>query len=201
FRDIPMQKLVSLATVVSLALGWSSDSPAQSASIAKSDRRAEKTTGLACPPSPGGQSFSQSPKIEIGFQSARGSSSVDYCELWYTTDRAKSWTRWEESGTSPEGKVTFEAPSDGLYGFYLILHNDAGGSAPPPEAGMAPHDWVCVDREVPAVQLLEVRPDRQFAQNREVNIRWTASDDNLPDRPCALYYRSPQTTSFQLIAD
>jgi len=102
---------------------------------------------------------------------------------------------------APLSPIIFDAQSDGLYGFYVVLYNAAGGSAPPPESGMAPQKWVRVDRSAPIVQVLTFRADDHFDVNREIHIRWTAQDDNLPDRPIKLHYRCEQTKTFRLIAD
>jgi tetratricopeptide (TPR) repeat protein len=120
--------------------------------------------------------------------------------LWFTKDRGKTWQFWGESAEAG-GAIGFNADEDVLYGFYIVLSNDAGPSAPPPSPGTAPQQWVRVDRAAPVVQALSVRPDGRFSVNREIHLRWTATDDNLPDRPVALHYRTETTKAFVPIAD
>jgi tetratricopeptide (TPR) repeat protein len=97
--------------------------------------------------------------------------------------------------------LPFTAESDGLYGFFIVLCNAAGATSPPPTSGTAPQQWIRVDREAPIVQILAVRPDEHFGLNRELTIRWTAEDADLPDRPVSLHYRSEKTRSYRLIAE
>jgi len=145
--------------------------------------------------------YLKSGRIVLNYRAARGSAAVTHAEAWITDDRAVSWRRVSTLAGAPAGKVTFDAPADGLYGVYLILYNNAGPSSPPPEPGTAPQQWVQVDRTAPFVQLLELKPDAHFNQNREINIRWKSQDDSLNDRPVSLFYRAESGTTFQTIAD
>ncbi|MBN2562264.1 MAG: hypothetical protein JXQ75_15170 [Phycisphaerae bacterium] len=141
-----------------------------------------------------------SSRILIWFETTPDSTPVTGVELWYTTDRGKAWHRLPGQ-TPPESPIAFDACADGLYGFYLVLLNAAGRSAPPPEPGTAPQQCVRVDRSAPMVQILAFQPDDHFDLNREFHVRWTVQDDNLPDRPVKLHYRSEQTKTFQIAAD
>lgn len=141
-----------------------------------------------------------SPRVLLSYEMDPDSAPVTKVELWYTMDRGKSW-RCAPGLTERTDQIIFDADQDALYGFFIVLHNEAGASSPPPSAGAAPQQWVRVDRTAPAVQALGIRPDPRFDSNREVHLRWSSSDDNLPDRPVALHYRTEQTKTFQLIAD
>lgn len=140
-------------------------------------------------------------RIVLNYRAAKGSSEVTHAEAWITSDRAITWKKISAPFGAPKGKITVEAPGDGLLGVYLILYNNAGPSSPPPEPGTAPQQWVQVDRVSPFVQLLELRPDPFFDQNREVNIRWKSEDDSLIDRPVSLFFKPAEGTSFQTIAE
>jgi len=145
--------------------------------------------------------YLSSPHVVVSFQAAPGSSPVTGVTVWYTDDQTRTWKSLP-GALSPEARrVVFDAPGDGLYGFFVVLHNAYGPSELPPEAGTAPHQWVHVDRTAPIVQIVELRPDPHFYDNREVNIRWHAKDENLPDRPVKLHFRSGQTKSYRLIAE
>lgn len=140
-------------------------------------------------------------RIVLNYRAAKGSSEVTHAEAWITSDRALTWKKISAPFGAPKGKITVEAPGDGLLGVYLILYNSAGPSSPPPEPGTAPQQWVQVDRISPFVQLLELRPDSFFNQNREVNLRWKSEDDTLNDRPVSLFFKPEDGTSFQTIAE
>lgn len=140
-------------------------------------------------------------RVLVGYHTAPNSPAAAGAELWYTTDRGKTWQR-HGVGRNAENPLTFDAPSDGLYGFYLVLYGDGGRSeSPQPQPGSAPQQWVYVDRAAPLVQVLAVVPDERFDLNREINIRWAVQDENLPNRPVSLSYRDGQVKSFQTIAD
>jgi tetratricopeptide (TPR) repeat protein len=144
--------------------------------------------------------FVASSRVMIGYQTAPNSPKVTAAELWYTRDRGKSWQR-SSGGESAQSPIAFDAPDDGLYGLYIVLHNANGASAQAPKAGTAPQQWVMVDRTAPIVQVLQLSPDARFDLNREIHVRWTARDDNLTNRPVSLHYRCEDGKSFELIAE
>ena len=136
----------------------------------------------------------------LWYDVANDADTVSHVELWYTADRGKTWQNWTRDA-DPVGPLSFDAASDELYGFYIILHNDAGASAQPPAPGTAPQQWVRVDRTMPVIQALAVRPDPKFLINRLIHLRWNATDDDLPDRPVVIHYRTADTKVFKLVAD
>ncbi len=138
-------------------------------------------------------------RLNISFETA-DPGRLTKVELWYTQDQAVTWHR--QTGVQPEaGGIAFAPPADGLYGFYIVLHNAGGASAPDPKPGTQPQHWVRIDRAAPMVQLLQLSPDDNFHLNRAILLRWAAQDDNLPDRPVAIHYRTAQTKRFQLVAE
>ena len=141
-----------------------------------------------------------SSRVLVAYNLARGSGTVIQVDLWYTRDKGHRWELAPVS-ESPASPIAFDAGQDGLYGFYLVLHNEAGASSMPPGPGSAPQQWVLVDRSAPTVQVLTLRPDASFSENREILIRWVGRDDNLLNRPVSLHYRTAETKSYQLIAD
>ena len=62
---------------------------------------------------------------------AHDSGPVDRVEVWVTRDGRREWQRAQTTPAGPDA-VRFHAPEDGSYGFYLVLHNEAGASAAPP---------------------------------------------------------------------
>lgn len=154
-----------------------------------------------------------SSRVLLWARVAEASTPCTKVDLWYSADRARTWRLWKQGNRvadvakpkphsdAPLNPITFDAEQDGLYGFYLVMWNVAGASAPPPQPGTAPQKWVRVDRSTPIVQLLTYRADDHFEINREIHIRWTVQDDNLPNRPVKLHCRSEQTRTYQLLAD
>jgi len=151
-------------------------------------------------PTPRQIQYLRTGRVVLNYKPARGSASVTRAEMWVTADRSRTWQKAEPKGSTVTGKAIFDAPRDGLYGLYLILFNTAGPSSPPPEPGTAPQQWVQVDRIAPFVQILEIRPDGHFAQNREINIRWKSQDDAPTDRPVTLSYRGGEAKQYVEIA-
>lgn len=152
-------------------------------------------------PRPEAVSCINSQQVTIRYRIAPGSTPPTDVELWYTQDGAVTWSLWTGPKDSKPGTVSFEAWKEGLYGFYVILKNRYGGSAPPPKPGTAPHQWVRVDQTAPRVQMLEACPSERFAENREVLIRWETIDESVADRGVSLYYRLDEGRTFQKIAE
>jgi len=141
-----------------------------------------------------------SSRVLVGYRAKSNAPRPSKAELWYTRDRGRTWQKSSLASNGPS-PLQFDAPEDGLYGLYIILHGDGGASAEPPKPGFAPQRWVRVDTTSPVVQLLRLAPDERFDLNRRVYIRWSVQDDNLPDRPTALHYRTEEGKVFELIAD
>jgi len=155
-----------------------------------------------------------SDRLAIACRAASGIGGLTRVDVWQTPDLGENWTRattWRSAGANrparvdslddAPGEIGIQVMDDGLWGFYVVLHNAAGASAPDPASGTKPHRWVRVDRAAPRVKLLGVRPDDRFAATREVQFRWSAEDANLIDRPVALHYRTEKTRSYRLIAE
>ncbi|MEK6642487.1 MAG: tetratricopeptide repeat protein [Planctomycetota bacterium] len=140
-----------------------------------------------------------STRIVFSYRLADDSGDASRAELWYKKELGKLWMAAKVIDS--DGSLIFDADGDGLFGFFIILHNTAGASSPPPAADTSPQHWIRVDRSLPSVQALSIRPDPRFAVNRDLHLRWSATDDNLSDRPVSLHYRTEQTKSFKPIAD
>ncbi len=135
--------------------------------------------------------------VLVAFQTLSGRDPVTQADLWCTQDRGATW-RKALAMKQPESPFDYTVPADGLYGFYLVLHN-AKAASPAPLPGTAAHTWVRVDRTPPLAQILALTPDTRFDLNREILIRWSAHDDNCGDRPVALHYRCEQTKRYEPI--
>ena len=137
--------------------------------------------------------------FDIEYRANAESLPLDSVRLWYTLDKGASWQLYglDEDRQSP---ISFNAPEEGLYGFYIALSNPAGASGPPPQAGTEPQHWAYVDHTLPIVQVHPPRVDPRASDGAVVSLRWTAIDNHLTSRPIRLDYRVPPDEDWQNIA-
>ena len=140
-----------------------------------------------------------SSRVHLNYRVKPGVEPITAVQLFVSTDSGVTWTP-AATHRGTDGPIVFDAPSDGLYAFYLRFET-TNATAPAPTAGTSPHRWVRVDRSAPVVQLLSIKADKRFDLNREVRLRWRSEDSDLPDRPVSIRYRSEQTKSYQLITE
>ncbi len=138
--------------------------------------------------------------VRISYAVADNSAPPTRAEVWYTLDHGRTWHKVPHA-VLRKNDINFEVPKDGLYGFFVILENEGGASSPPPQPGTGPQQWLNVDQTAPLVQILQVRPDPQFALNRELTIRWNINDANLGDRPVTIHYRTQQTKAYRRLVE
>ena len=108
--------------------------------------------------------------------------------LWYTTDLGQTWQLYgyDEDLRSP---ARFEAPGEGLYGFYAVVRNRVGESSGDPSSGTRPLHQILVDLTSPLLQAHSATLGR-IEDRQMVLIRWTAYDAHFGPRPITLEYRS-----------
>lgn len=121
-------------------------------------------------------------------------------DLWYTRDRGQTWLAYElaDQRNSP---LRFVAPAEGLYGFVITARENGRISSQPPSPGQAPQRWVFIDYTPPLLQWDGVEPADDFHKSRQVRLRWTAYDDNLPSRPVSLAYQNSVEQIWHVIAE
>jgi len=121
-------------------------------------------------------------------------------QLWYTLDGGANWQEFgfDEDRQSP---ITFHAPQEGLYGFFLVLANTTGPSSTKPTSTTQPHLGAFVDYTPPVVQLHTLRSTTMLGQ-RVLQARWTAIDPHFDVRPVELaYQRPPDETWYPVTPD
>jgi len=120
---------------------------------------------------------------------------LECVQLWFTQDDGATWQvyGYDEDRHSP---VTFQAPGEGSFGFFLIFTNSTGSSSGPPTPSMKPQRQVFVDFTPPVVQLHPVRQTTQLGQ-RTLQIRWTAVDSQLTARPVEIAFQRPPETAWR----
>ncbi|MGB2985793.1 MAG: tetratricopeptide repeat protein [Phycisphaerae bacterium] len=119
---------------------------------------------------------------------------LDSVQLWYTLDHGATWQEYglDEDRQSP---ITFHAPREGLYGFFLVASNATGPSSVTPTGATQPHQWAFVDNTPPIVQLHPLRQTIMLGQ-RVLQIRWTAIDAHFGPRPVEITYQQPPDESW-----
>ncbi len=138
--------------------------------------------------------------LDVSYSVHSASLPLQQVDLWVTADGGDRWKpyRSESSGQSP---LRFRAEHDGVYGFFLVLHNKVGASSGPPQPGQQPHQWVLVDSAAPLVQIKQVRVIQREPFERPVLVvSWTAFDAHLGDRPVSLYYEMASRPGWRLMS-
>ncbi|MEE9297317.1 MAG: tetratricopeptide repeat protein [Phycisphaerae bacterium] len=137
--------------------------------------------------------------FEVDYELDPGSAAVESVHLWYTTDGGRSWRNYgvDVDGISP---FSFNAGEQGLYGFYIVAFNAAGGSGPTPGPTTEPHYWAYVDFTPPVVQLHRIGQDRPPTVPQTLHIRWSALDNSLASRPIELSYQTVPDGPWRAIA-
>lgn len=130
----------------------------------------------------------QTRQVEIDYEINREALPIQSVEIWMTPDQGVSWKMigLDEDLQSP---ATFEAPTEGLLGLLLIIKNATGPSSLPPSGSTPPQRWILVDATPPVVQLHPLQQSVASGE-RVVQIRWTAIDAYLTDRPVELQYQT-----------
>ena len=141
----------------------------------------------------------RSQTIEIHYRTGDTGANAEI-ELWYTRDRGATWKKY---GIDPNGQspFLFDAPAEGLYGITLIVRDGNRASVPTPKPFDQPQRWIFIDYTPPLAQWLGVEPGDEFALRRTVQLRWTAHDDNMENRPISLAWQSSIDQKWETIAN
>jgi len=127
--------------------------------------------------------------MEVGYSVHASAQPLRGVELYFTANEGETWQRYgmDEDLQSP---FPFEVDQEGLFGLFFVLSNEVGFSSAPPEADQTPHKWVLVDSSKPLTQIKGVHVIQgKGSQPDRLVVSWAAFDNNLSDRPVALYYQ------------
>lgn len=136
--------------------------------------------------------YVDSHEIEISLDETM--KSAEQVALFVSTDRCRSWmpARHERSSA---GALRYAAAADGRLDFFLVVHDLAGASSPPPVAGQAGHATVIVDTLEPTLQVHRMRvigsrPADETSQPG-IRVEWTITliDEHLSASPLRVFYR------------
>jgi hypothetical protein len=101
--------------------------------------------------------------------------------VYWTTTAGLDWRRSGYFGLSQTHYV-YEAENDGVYGFRFVGPGIPEAKSYPPGPVVVFH----VDTSPPDV-VLYVEPNQvQYQVNEQVTVRWTATDQNLADKPSSI---------------
>ena len=116
-----------------------------------------------------------------------GPSGISRVEVFVTEDNGE---RWWTYGDDADRRSPFElqVPREGVFGFDIRATSGAGFAAEPPQTGQRPPIVVVVDTTPPDANFLQIVPVANDRGMRQVIIPWEATDQNLTERPIALYY-------------
>jgi hypothetical protein len=158
--------------------------------------RAEEPARL---PAPARMRVVSNLKFQIGYKLQDvGPSGVASVELYITQDHGTTWYRYgsDDDNQSP---IQVEVPREGTYGFALGVRSGAGLASDPPQNGDPPSIVVAVDLTAPRLDVLPLEQGRGKNSNKLL-ISWKCTDDNLAEKPIALYYSPTGQAPWQPIS-
>jgi hypothetical protein len=173
-------------------------------SLPPTTRKAD-TTPFAVPPTPAASTevpvvsqarqlppvqFVNSTELTLEYQLDRvGPSGVGKVVLYMTEDDGQTWHDFADdplaASTVRGGRYQrrIELPSEGLFGFRLVVLSKVGLGEPPPKPGDPPEMRVEVDLTAPKAKLY-CQPDPQH--ENALLLHWEATDKNLTAAPVSL---------------
>jgi len=190
-----------------------SETPTNTANKTSDETDETSTSEPSSEPSPSPDSDYRWPKIPPGeplrmTQSRRfhldydieslGPDVVSEVQLWGTQDGGLTWEKWniDHDKQSP---FDVQVNEEGLYGFRVVIiaNNGLAGEVPSPGA---PADlWVGYDATRPTAQITDVIYG-SGPHLGQLDIRWTAADRRLGERPVALAFAASPEGPWTTIA-
>ncbi len=138
-------------------------------------------------PSPADVQLTNSKKVELEYDvQATGTAGVSRVELWMTSDEGLTWRDYA-TDSDLKSPISVELPGEGNYGFRLLIHDQHGRSAAPPQAGDRADLWIGLDNTPPQIRLTSAET-QETEQGTELQLTWAASDANLGDGPISVLY-------------
>ncbi len=126
-----------------------------------------------------------------------GRSGVRAAHLFVQKDRSPwEFVKKQPENLMPGGKephlitLSYNAPNEGIYGFYIIPESGAGKKADDPKKDEPPMMLVVVDTTKPQVEITSVQVKPGGVKGPIVEITWRATDSNLMPRPVNLEWSS-----------
>lgn len=117
-------------------------------------------------------------------------------ELWVTEDGGNKWLLTKED-SDLEPPVSFTAPKDGLYGFFILLEAE-NEKRLAPQKGTKPQFLYILDQKKPEI-ILDQQKTLTFKAGGEVPLKWTLSDAHLGDNPITIAISSDNNKTWTTI--
>lgn len=141
------------------------------------------TIGLAAEPT----HFVPSHTVLLTYQSDNAVP-ITQAELWLSRDAGRSW-QLARTVQKPDGDVRYQTEDDGRHDFYLVLRNEAGASASPPQPGSRPTVSVVVDTTPPLLQIDGHRLITDTNRRTAALFRITLVEEHLAPEALRVFYQ------------
>jgi len=135
--------------------------------------------------------------LEYDIESA-GPGGVADVELWMTSDRGATWTKFgaDADKASP---YEVEVAADGIYGVRIVVISGSGLASTAPRPNDPADLWIGVDTTRPTAQFSSVSYG-EGAKAGQLDIRWIADDQRFGPRPITLSYAETSAGPWTTIA-
>jgi len=135
--------------------------------------------------------------LEYDIESA-GPGGVADVELWMTSDRGATWTKF---GTDADKASPYEVEvaADGIYGVRIVVISGSGLASTAPRPNDPADLWIGVDTTRPTAQFSSVSYG-EGAKAGQLDIRWIADDQRFGPRPITLSYAETSAGPWTTIA-
>ena len=143
--------------------------------------------------------MTKSKRFQLDYEvDAVAANGVREVELWGTSDDGRTWTIWQ-SDPDRQSPLDIEVQNDGIYGFRIVIVGNNGLAGSAPRNGDLADLWVGVDTTPPKIDFTAATYGQgEFAGQLE--IRWTAQDSWMGDRPVTLLFSSQPSGPWTTIA-
>ena len=139
---------------------------------------------------PGDLTYSRQPVFRIPFQTDPGERRLKQVQLYLSTDLGQSWHPY--ANVPPEQHFfTFTAERDGVFWFSVRTVDTEGRGYPVGMEGARPGLKVCVDTQLPVVNLRALPP-----RDGTPGVEWEVRDENLDVPSVRLDYHLPGTAEW-----
>lgn len=139
------------------------------------------------------QAFSLDYSVE-----ALGGTTLSEVELWGTEDSGQTWQLW---GSDPDRHSPFDVRvgNDGLFGFRMVIVGANGVVSNRPRSGDEADAWIYVDTATPTAKITRAVYG-QGAEEGMLVINYDCADNQMVERPIALYYSERVEGPWETIA-
>ncbi len=125
-----------------------------------------------------------------------GPSGIGRVDIYLSPDKGQTWSKIAED-LDKRSPAEIDLPGEGLFGIRLAVTNGNGFGGKAPKSGDRPSFFIEVDATSPFVQL---QPIDMVNGSGAIDIRWTASDNNMAPEPVSLFFRTRPDSNWQPIA-